>query len=556
MKILLVSTNSKYIHSSLAVHYLKSAVDFLEIEILETTIKEDKNKLIEKILSKNADVIAFSCYIWNITYLKPIFEKIKSLCKTTKILLGGPEVSYNPQEVLDENPAVDYIICGEGEEPFLKFSKVIAKSTNFCDSDFYDIEGFCSKTKISTPFYSKNEPNSPYTDEYFNSLNGRIAYIESSRGCPFSCSFCLSGEGCSLHHFSLTNLFSNIEKLKKSGCKTIKFVDRTFNANSKRTKEILDYLIENYNEDDNVCFHFEIAADILTDKLIDAFNSAPVGLFQVEAGIQSVNENTLIAVRRKTDTKVLLQNLVQLQKPRNLHLHIDLIAGLPGEDLSSFIDGFNTVYNIRADMLQLGFLKLLHGSYMKKNSEFASFNKTPPYTVIKTDCLSPSDLNQLELVEYAVDKLYNSGRFSNLLDFAMPYFKNPYDLFLSFAKSVNPIFKEGLEDFFTRTFNYFSSVIGFMPTIDFLKTDWVLTNNKGALPMSLRQENMGILLREIDKIEGHRRKPALKRSAVALLSKNKILYVDYTDKNPVTGRYKGVYLPLTDDIKNRILLNS
>ncbi len=554
MKILLVSTNSKYIHSSLAVHYLKASVDFLDIEILETTIKEDKEKLLKKILSKNADIIGFSCYIWNISYLQSTFKEIKRHNPKTKILLGGPEVSYNPSEVFKDNPSVDYIICGEGEEPFYKFASAVFKNNSFDDHSFYDIEGFCSNSHISQPFVSKDEPPNPYTDEYFELLNGRIAYIESSRGCPFSCSFCLSGESCGVRFFELNSLFTNLERLTKSGCKTIKFVDRTFNANIKRTIIILKHIIDNYKKETDVCFHFEIAADILTDEIIELFNSAPAGLFQVEAGIQSINEDTLKAVRRKTCTKTLLRNLTRLIEPRNLHVHIDLIAGLPLEDKRSFIEGFNRVYTLKPDMLQLGFLKLLHGSFLEKNSEFAKFDKSPPYCVIETDFLSRDDLSELEAVEYAVDKLYNSARFEKLLLGATPFFESPYEMFLLFAKSVPPIFKEGLEDFFTRTFEYFSSVIGRDKALELLKEDWILSNRKGALPQALKQENMGILLREIDKIEGLRRKKGVKRAAIALFLQEKILYVDYTQKNPITNRYKGNYIPLNKDIRDKILI--
>ncbi len=552
MKLLLISTNSKYIHSSLAVYYLKSAVDFLECEIIETTIKENKEKLLSKILKQNADVIGFSCYIWNITYLKPIFTEIKNLSPKTKILLGGPEVSYNPSEVFEDNPAVDYIISGEGEEPFYSFAKIISRSDSYTDSDFGEIPGFCTRTKINPPFYSEKDPKTPYTDEYFERLNGRIAYIESSRGCPFKCSFCLSGDTGGARFFSLDTLFQSIEKLKVSGCKTIKFIDRTFNANIPRTIKIIKHLLQNYEKNDNICYHFEIAGDILTDEIIGLLRSAPIGLFQVEAGIQSINEQTLINVRRKTNTKKLLSNLSKLIEPKSLHTHIDLIAGLPGEDFESFKSGFNTVYKLKPDMLQLGFLKLLHGSYMENNNSFAKFDDTPPYCVIETDCLSKDEISTLSDVEYAVDKLYNSGRFSSLLELSEDYYSCPFDMFLEFSKSVKPIFKEGLEDFYSRVFNYFATILGRDKTADALKIDWISTNSKGALPPALRSENMGILLREIDKISGHRRKKGVKRGAAALLCTNQIIYVDYIEKNPVTARYKINYIPLTEDILDKI----
>ena len=311
MKTVIVSLNSQYIHSSLACWYLLSSArkrceKGINVKIIEGTVNEEINDILNRIKREKPDIVAFSCYIWNI---KTVFKLI-GLLENVKIILGGPEVSYCSDKILKEHINIDYVISGEGEEPFAELLNAIylAKITRYIKGVSYrDNNDFI----ISEPYISNNVPESPYVDEYFETLNRRISYIETSRGCPFSCAFCLSGRCGGVRYFPLESAFENIVKLANSGSKIIKFVDRTFNANSKRAREILSFIIKNYGTviPKDVCFHFEIGGDLLTDDDFKLLKTVPKGLIQFEIGMQSFNEEVLKNINRKTNTKKLIENI-------------------------------------------------------------------------------------------------------------------------------------------------------------------------------------------------------------------------------------------------------
>lgn len=537
MKVLLVTVNSKYVHSSLGVWYLKaSAKEYSKnVHILESTIKENKDILIEKIVKEKPNILGFSSYIWNISFLKEILPKIRECLPETIIYLGGPEVSYNAEEVLNDIKSVDLIMSGEGEEPFYN----LLSDYNRGISEF-KIEGIYTRNFKTQPYTNQKEPISPYTDEYLCYLNGRISYIETSRGCPYSCSYCLSGRLCKTKFFNMETVKDNISLLQNSGSKTIKFVDRTFNCNPKRAAEIIDYIIENNPIYTGICFHFELAGDILTDELINSLNKAPKGLIQIEVGVQSFNEETLKAVNRKTDIEKVKFNMARVLEKNNVHTHMDLIAGLPKEDLESFKHSFNSLFALKPHMLQLGFLKLLHGSPMESES-YSVHQSEPPYEIIKNKWLSEEDFKKIKYAEDAVDRLYNSGRFNLLtqkaIDKAFENDENPFDMFMKFGMENNSGYKQSLEDFCERTKKYFEKYFDICEINDIMKLDYI-RHNPSKLPGCIREENSGKLIKMLDKVDGIKRKKAVKRSAVYLKTENKIAWVDYENKDPVTGLYK------------------
>ncbi len=387
-----------------------------ETEIVQSTINADLHAFTEEILAHLPQVVALNCYIWNITQSLQVAKAVKATGCT--VVLGGPEVAYRGKEILKEHSFVDYVLRGEGEFVFPAFLDMLSEHGA-------PVAGLCFRQagqnrSIPEQAYTQTPP-SPYTPEYFAALDGRICYIETSRGCPYRCAFCLSGRVSPLRFFDMQQIKRDLILLANGGSRTIKFVDRTFNASEKHANQILAFILEHYGLSipKGVCFHFEIAGDILKESTLHLLEQMPVGAVQLEIGLQSFNEQTLAAVNRKTDTARLINNIRRLLSFQSMHIHIDLIAGLPGEDLSSFAHSFNTAYSLGAHMLQLGFLKLLHGADMreKKDEYPCNFTKKPPYEVTDTPWLSTAQLSQLKQIEKALDRLYNSGRFLLTLEY-------------------------------------------------------------------------------------------------------------------------------------------
>ena len=551
MKFLLCSLNSKYIHSSLAPYYLLSGIrEFgkteIDTSILEGTVNENEDALLEKILAYNADAIGFSVYIWNINRVKSLISKIKSLAPHTVIILGGPEVSYNPREILSEYPDTDFILSGEGERNLPALLDSLQSGDNI-PSDM----GICyrngSEIIVSEPQILCEDPPSPYVPEYLENLKNRISYIETSRGCPYRCAFCLSGRCGGVRFFDLNKSLENILLLANSGSKTVKFIDRTFNANCQRAKKIISFIIENYGTKipDGVCFHFEIAGDILDNELIELLNSAPKGSIQLEIGLQSFNEQTLAAVNRKTDTAVLTQNIKKLIAPRNIHIHIDLIAGLPYEDLGSFRESFNKAFSLGADMLQLGFLKFLHGSDLRDEPFGAKYSLLPPYEVISTPWLNDKELSLLHLTEKALDNFYCSGRFLDTIRFLLSETGlSPFDLFTEIGtlteNDKTPMQSAGVILSYGE-----SKGINKEKLRDIMVCDWL--SKSPTLPQSLRVHDsrlkkIGI---QLDEIPETRRQKNIKRSIAILYSESRAVYFDYTEPEKITGRYKMSEVPIS-----------
>ena len=544
MKVVLCALNSKYIHTNLAVRYIKAYADAhsknAECVIVEDTVNGNIDETAEKILAYNPDAVAFSCYIWNISHILTLCKLVKSANPDIIIILGGPEVSFNPSEyaALDY---VDYVQCGDGEKSMTALFDALADG-----SDIPKGFGICYKNIIEKLYCEKNLCNieSPYTEEYLSSVKGRIAYMESTRGCPFSCAFCLSGADKGVRYFSDEYIKNAIVTLWNSGAKTVKFIDRTFNANKAHCEMIIKFILDNHEKMPKVCFHFEIAADILAESTMELLSKAPKGLFQIEAGLQSFNHHTLEAVMRKTDTDKICENVKKLVSFGNIHTHIDLIAGLPYEDFTSFKESFNKAYSVGAHMLQLGFLKLLHGSRLRDEVENHGFvySVEAPYEIISTNWLTADEMNKLRQVEDANEKIANSGRFRRSLEYVLTVSgMTPFDLFFGFGKKESM----PLDDYTALVFEYFSSIDGIDKAVlrDRMCIDRLATNKSGKLPKCLQIKDK-LLARFTYQLEINPETAPLKgvkRGVCILYSENKVLYVDYIGDS---DEYKMNYIQL------------
>lgn len=460
MTVIIACLNSKYVHASLSPWCLLAGVrefakNTYEATVMESTINSDIKAFADRIISEKPDVVAFSCYIWNITKTLEICRIIKEK-HNCRIVLGGPEVAYRPKDVLEKYEFIDFVLSGEGEWTFPDF-------LDNMNGDLASVSGLTYRKNGSVIVNPEKEytdtPPSPYSEEFFENLNGRISYIETARGCPYRCAFCLSGRCSQLRFFEIERVKKDIIRLAQSGTQTVKFVDRTFNANAQRANEILLFIKENYGKEipQNVCFHFEIAGDILKESTLGILSSMPYGAVQLEVGMQSFNEETLRIINRKTDTNKLTENIRKLISFNNMHIHIDLIAGLTGEDLESFRNSFNIGYSLRAHMLQMGFLKLLHGADMREKREKypCTFTDEPPYEVTSTPWLSADAIKMLRNCEDAVDRLYNSGRFLLTLDYLTDKVGiHPFDVFMSFGNAVNGN-KMRLSDYAQELYSFF-----------------------------------------------------------------------------------------------------
>ncbi len=543
MKVLITSISSQYIHSSLAAWYLLTAVrnncnPNISAKVIEGTVNENEDDIFKRILKEEADVVAFSVYIWNVKTVLRIAEKLKNL--NVKIILGGPEVSYCSEMILAENNFVDFVILGEGEEPLPKLlNSIYVKGT------FSNIEGLSyrenEKLIIGEPFVTIIVPESPYQKEFFESLNGRIAYIETSRGCPFSCAFCLSGRCGGVKYFPLERAKSDIVALANSNSKIIKFVDRTFNANRKRSYEIFSFLIENYGKSipEGVCFHFEIGGDLLTDADFELLKKAPYGLIQFEIGMQSFNSKTLDAINRKTNVDKLKKNIIKLIELKNIHIHIDLIAGLPMEDLSSFRDSFNTAFSLNADMLQLGFLKLLHGAPMREEPDNFPllYSSDPPYEIINTPWLTENDIKMLKSCENALERFVNSGRFplTNSLIFNDQK-RNPFDT-LTELGTFTGCDTCSLNDYVNQLYEFFGKGCDKDKLRDALICDIASSIKSTVLPSCLKitDSKLSKFKKSLNENPITCKKDGVMRNVFLLYGEKCGAYVDYDDIN--CGKY-------------------
>ncbi len=489
--------------------YLKAFTKDLDFQgdIKEFSINDRVENILEGIIEEKPDVVAFSCYIWNMEFVNRLAELIKLVDPNIEILYGGPEVSYEGKEFL-ENHEGEYVIVGEGEKTFREF--VLYK---LGEGKIEDIKGLNYKRdgKVfenpKRPEMDMNELVFPYT--YEEDINNKIVYYEASRGCPFKCKYCLSSVMHGVRFLDVERVKKELKYFMERGLKLVKFVDRTFNCNREYTVELLKYLSE---QDTETRFHFEVAADLLTEEQIEILNNAPKGRFQLEVGVQTTNNEVLHNINRYITYENIKEKVLKVAAGKNVMQHLDLIAGLPGEDLESFKKSFNDVHDIRPDEIQLGFLKLLKGSSMREEAEKWGIVYSPyaPYEIIRSKDISYEELLLLKKVEAMVDKYYNSCKFNNVIKFFLNIYDKPfdfyYDLAMFFEEKGNFKRSIGNVEYYKILLDFYLEKIGGEDEGLFkevLKFDYLCFNKKRWLP--------DFLLRTITKEDEQRIKDSFDR---------------------------------------------
>lgn len=454
MKVVLVALNAKYAHSSLALRRIQKFCSPFNVFIKEYTINQETDRIYADLLNEGADVYGFSCYIWNIGKTLELCECIHAARPNAVIILGGPEAGHNPGAMFD---FANFVVTGEGEQATFDLLSALQDK-----KDPKDVKGIAFKGQINPPSDPVLFPM-PYTEEDLRELEGKIIYYESMRGCPFRCSYCLSSIDKELSFLPLDKVKSELLFLINHDVPLVKFIDRTFNCDKKRALEIMQFLVLNKK---NTRFHFELAGDLLDDETISFLKTVPSGLFQFEIGIQSTNEETLRAVNRNCDLKRAFDNIKKIE---NCHIHLDLIAGLPYEGYHRFSQSFNEVYSLMPDMLQLGFLKLLHGSPLRAQADEFGYKYTsfPPYEVIENRFISADEFISLKKTENAVDRVYNSGAFKNSLSLITG--SDPFSFYESFGKVLFDMGSISLWSLFDLLYEFIGDERLCQPlTIDFL----------------------------------------------------------------------------------------
>ena len=445
MKILLIAINAKYIHSNLAIYCLRACAGEQkeQVELAEYTINHQKEDILADIYKRKPDVAAFSCYIWNRDYVLSLIRDLSLLCPEVPIWVGGPEVSYDAVQFLRDYPQVTGVMAGEGERSFRALAEYYVKKT---EDSLGKIRGLTWRGENgdiyeNSPAELMNLDEIPFVYEKIEAFGHKIIYYESSRGCPFSCSYCLSSIDKSVRFRSLARVYQELQFFLDAKVPQVKFVDRTFNCNHRHAKAIWGYIAEHDNGITN--FHFEIAADLLDGEERKLLASMRPGLVQLEIGVQSVNLLTIHEIDRVMSLSRLKQTVAQIQAGKNVHQHLDLIAGLPYEDYESFVNSFNEVYRMRPQQLQLGFLKVLKGSKMHRKAKDYGivYRQEPPYEVLCTRWISYEEIRKLKAVEEMVEVYYNSGQFENTIRHLEQSFPHPFAMYEALAGYYE---KEGL----------------------------------------------------------------------------------------------------------------
>ncbi len=500
VKILLTTLNARYIHTSLSLLYLEKFCskynkdNNIDIMVKEYTINDNLLSIAADIYETEAKIIAFSSYIWNIEMTLLLADIIKKIRPQSTIIFGGPEVSYDPNKILTKYSFIDYVIMGEGEQTLSHLIRKLCKPKDERYTNISQVKGIAYRDIEDNIIINKprrlienlDTIPSPYNSDDIKRLEGKILYYETSRGCPFDCTYCLSSTIKGVRYFSYDRIKSDLLFLINNKIKLIKFVDRTFNCDKKRAKELFEFLYKNRQE---TSFHFEIAGHLLDDDTINFLKDIEKDVFQFEIGVQSTNCETINAINRKTDFGKLSRNVRKLRKADNIHLHLDLIAGLPYESYQLFEKSFNDVYKLAPHMLQLGFLKLLKGSRIRKEEEKYKYKyiSQPPYEVLSNDLMTYDEMLKLKSIENVLDKYYNSGTFNKSLHYIIQnfYIESPF----KFYEEIGQYFKNNKLDKVSHSrrtlydilYKFYNSKfkIGKDTFSQYLKFD-LLKNNRGA----------------------------------------------------------------------------
>lgn len=594
MKVLLVAINAKYIHSNLGIYSLKAYAQQrlgqagespVIIELAEYTINHQLEAILQDIYRRSPDIIGFSCYIWNISYIKAILADIKKILPNVHIWLGGPEVSYDGGRVLRESPAVTGIIKGEGEATFAELmawyeknwpiagnwlapepENAAAHSALPCPA-VATIPGLILPTSAGAPVETPLRPllnldelPFPYAHLDMQDLAHRIIYYESSRGCPFSCAYCLSSIDKTVRFRSIDLVKDELSFFLKASVPQVKFVDRTFNCKKSHAMAIWQFIRDRDNGITN--FHFEIAADLLDEEELDLLSTMRPGLIQLEIGVQSTNARTLLAIRRKTDIERIRRITSRINAGHNVHQHLDLIAGLPWEDMESFRRSFDDVYKMEPEQLQLGFLKVLKGSYMEEialeNGIISSEN--PPYEVLSTRWLSYSDLLELKAIEDMVEVYYNSRQFTTTLTCLKEQYPTPYAMFAAMAAFYEAHGYTGISHSRLARYEILWGLIETLPVSrepfrDALMYDLYLRENIKSRPgfapdqtpyreairaFFRREEEHPVYLRDY---QGYDSRQLAKMAHLEVLSDKIPVLFDYKHRDPLTNNARAIRLP-------------
>lgn len=454
LRAVLVAVNAQYIHTGLGVRtiaaYVHQETDF-DVKILECTINNHMPTVLEQLYACQADVYLFSCYIWNIDMVLRLVRDLRLLCPDVKIGLGGPQVSYHGEAYIREEPDVDFVLVGEGEETVCQLLALLE-----ADGSLKECYGLIYKDGNEVWMTSGRSlldvDNLAFAYPDIEMLQNKIVYYESMRGCPYSCSYCISSIDRRVRKRSLQLVFADLKVFLLHKVAQVKFVDRTFNCDGKRARSIWEWLVQNDNGVTN--FHFELSGELLDEDTLDWLASIRQGLFQFEVGVQSTNPKTLSEIERSADVPLLFERMRRLVSFGNIHVHLDLIAGLPYEDFESFAMSFQQVYSCKPHQLQVGFLKVLSGSKMERTAEVYDlvYSANAPYEVLHNRWISYSQLRELHGIAAMVDTYHNTGRFAHLLgyliSFSSDFFRFYLDLWLFYHEETQgrPVSQIGCYD--------------------------------------------------------------------------------------------------------------
>ena len=540
MKILLVACNAKYIHSNLAVYDLQAyASDYADhIVLKEYTINQQKDDIMRDIYLEHPDVVCVSCYIWNLSFVKELMADLIKILPGADFWAGGPEVSYDAEKFLTENSEFKGVMVGEGEETFKELAGYYVEKN---PQNLKDMTGICYRDGdqiIHNGWRQIMDLSSiPFIYKDLSEFKNRIIYYESSRGCPFSCSYCLSSIDKKLRFRDTETVKKELQFFIDNKVPQVKFVDRTFNCKHDHAMAIWKYINEHDNGVTN--FHFEISADLLREEELQEMSTMRPGLIQLEIGVQSTNPDTIKAIHRTMDFEKLKGIVDRIHSFGNIHQHLDLIAGLPYEDYDSFRHSFNDVYALKPQQLQLGFLKVLKGSHMMEMCrEYGIVYKTQePYEVLSTKWLDYDHVLKLKTVENMVEVYYNSGQFQNTLEYLEGFFP---DTFSIYERLGNFYMEKGYGDVSHTRMRRYEILLEFLEDVSDISMDQVkdqmvydlyLRENLKSRPGFARDQKP--FERQI--WDFRKREKVAKNAHVEVFADGKVLLFDYADRDPLTN---------------------
>ena len=540
MKILLAACNAKYIHSNLAVYDLQAyASDYADhIVLKEYTINQQKDDIMRDIYLEHPDVVCVSCYIWNPSFVKELMADLIKILPGADFWAGGPEVSYDAEKFLTENSEFKGVMVGEGEETFKELAGHYVEKN---PQDLKDMTGICYRDKdqiIHNGWRQIMDLSSiPFIYKDLSEFKNRIIYYESSRGCPFSCSYCLSSIDKKLRFRDTETVKKELQFFIDNKVPQVKFVDRTFNCKHDHAMAIWKYINEHDNGVTN--FHFEISADLLREEELQEMSTMRPGLIQLEIGVQSTNPDTIKAIHRTMDFEKLKGIVDRIHSFGNIHQHLDLIAGLPYEDYDSFRHSFNDVYALKPQQLQLGFLKVLKGSHMMEMCrEYGIVYKTQePYEVLSTKWLDYDHVLKLKTVENMVEVYYNSGQFQNTLEYLENFFQ---DAFSIYERLGSFYMEKGYGDVSHTRMRRYEILLEFLEDVPEISMDQVkdqmvydlyLRENLKSRPGFARDQKPF----ERQVWDFRKREKVAKNAHVEVFADGTVLLFNYADRDPLTN---------------------